>query len=152
MTNGAGIYFDGRTSVRHDVGVTLGASALQIAGRDSTPLAEWPYDQIEELAAPDGVLRLGRRGSTTLARLEITEPHFAAAIDARAHHVDRTGMRQRRQRLSVIGWSVAATVSLVLVAWFGVPAIAERLAPLLPAGNESKLGAAIDLQVRAMLD
>src|SRR5665647_3844615 len=113
-TTGAGIYFDGRTSARHDVGVTLGMSALEIAGRDGTPLAEWPYDQIEGLAAPDSVLRLGRRGSATLARLEIIDPQFAAAIDARASDVDRTGLRQRRQRLSVIGWSVAATASLLL--------------------------------------
>ncbi len=98
------------------------------------------------------MLRLGRRGSAALERLEITDPQFAAAIDARALHVDRTGLRQRRARLNVIGWSVAATVSLLLVAWFGVPAIAERLAPLLPAGIERKLGDAVDLQVRALLD
>jgi Zn-dependent protease with chaperone function len=152
MTSGAGIYFDGQTSVRHDVGVTLGASGLEIAGRDGRLLAQWPYDQIEALAAPDSVLRLGRRGSATLERLEITDPQFAASIDARALHVDRTGLRQRRQRIRVIGWSVAATASLLLVAWFGVPAIAERLAPLLPAGIERKLGDAVDLQVRALLD
>ena len=152
MSSGAGIYFDGQTSVRQDVGVTLGASGLEIAGHDGRLLARWPYDQIEELAAPDNVLRLGRRGNATLERLEIADPQFAAGIDARALHVDRSGLRQRRARLSVIGWSVAATVSLLLVAWFGVPAIAERLAPLLPAGVERKLGAAVDLQVRAMLD
>jgi Zn-dependent protease with chaperone function len=152
MTSGAGIYFDGQTSVRQDVGVTLGASGLEIASRDGRLLAQWPYDQIEGLAAPDSVLRLGCRGSATLERLEITDPQFAASIDASALHVDRTGLRQRRQRLRVIGWSVAATVSLLLVAWFGVPAIAERLAPLLPAGIERKLGDAVDLQVRALLD
>jgi Zn-dependent protease with chaperone function len=152
MTSGAGIYFDGRTSARHDAVVALGASGLQIAGNDGRLLAEWPYAEIEGLAAPDKVLRLGRRGSVALERLEIADPQFAAAVDARAIHVDRTGFLQRRQRLSVIGWSVAATVSLLLVAWFGVPAIAERLAPLLPAGIERKLGDAVDLQVRGMLD
>jgi Zn-dependent protease with chaperone function len=152
MTAGAGIYFDGRTSARHDARVTLGQPALQIAGHDGALLAEWPYDEIEGLAAPDNVLRLGRRGSATLERLEILDPAFAAAIDARADYVDRTGARQRRQRLSVIGWSVAATVSLVLVAWFGVPAIAGRLAPLLPAALDRKLGDAVDIELRGMLD
>jgi Zn-dependent protease with chaperone function len=152
MGSGAGIYFDGQTSVRQDVGVTLGASGLEIASREGGLLAQWPYDQIEGLAAPDSVLRLGRRGSAKLERLEITDPQFAASIDAHALNVDRTGLRQRRQRIRVIGWSVAATVSLLLVAWFGVPAIAERLAPLLPAGIERKLGDAVDLQVRALLD
>jgi Zn-dependent protease with chaperone function len=152
MSTGAGIYFDGQTSVRQDVGVTLGASGLEIASRDGRLLAQWSYDQIEDLAAPDSVLRLGRRGSATLERLEITDPQFAASIAARAINVDRTGMRQRRQRNRVIGWSVGATVSLLLVAWFGVPAIAERLAPLLPAGIERKLGDAVDVQFRALLD
>ena len=63
MTTGAGIYFDGRTSARHDAMVVLAASSLQIAGRDGRLLAEWPYDEIEGLAAPDNVLRLGRRGN-----------------------------------------------------------------------------------------
>jgi len=132
MNSGAGIYFDGVTSSRHDVMVVLTPSGLQISGRDGRLLTEWPYNEIEELAAPDNVLRLGRSGSTKLERLEILDPAFAAAIDVRASLVDRTGSLQRRQRMRVIGWSVAATGSLLLVAWFGVPAIAERLTPLLP--------------------
>ncbi len=152
MTSGAGIYFDGRTSARHDAVVALSPSGLQIADRDGRLLAEWPYDEIEGLAAPGNVLRLGRRGSALLERLEILDPAFAAAIDARASHVDRAGTRQRRQRASVIGWSVAATVSLLLVGYFGVPAIAGRLAPLVPAAIDRKLGDAVDIQVRGILD
>jgi Zn-dependent protease with chaperone function len=87
-----------------------------------------------------------------LERLEISDTAFAAEIDARSALVDRTGALQRRQRLSVIAWSLGATGSLLLVAWFGVPAIAERLTPLLPAAVERKLGDAVDMQVRGMLD
>ena len=152
MTSGAGIYFDGKTSARHDAAVTLEDGALRIVDRDGTLLAQWPYDEIEGMAAPDNVLRLGRRGSATLERLEILDPAFAAAIDARANYVDRTGTRQRRQRARVIGWSVAATVSLLLVAYFGVPAIAERLAPLVPAVLDRKLGDAVEVQLRSSLD
>ena len=98
------------------------------------------------------MLRLGRHGNKVLERLEILDSAFAAAIDARARRVDRSGTRQRRQRDSVIGWSVAATLSLLAVAYFGVPAIAERLAPLVPAPIAHKLGDAVDMQVRGMLD
>jgi Zn-dependent protease with chaperone function len=152
MNSGAGIFFDGRTSARHDAVVALVPSGLQIADREGRLLAEWPYDEIEGLAAPDNVLRVGRRGNALLERLEILDPAFAAAVDARAIRVDRTGIRQRRQRASVIGWSVAATLSLVAAAYFGVPAIAERLAPLVPATIERKLGDAVGMQVRGMLD
>jgi Zn-dependent protease with chaperone function len=151
MTSGTGIFFDGITSARHAAVVTLGANDLQIAG-DGQVLAQWRYDEIESLAAPDDVLRLGRRGNKVLERLEILDSAFAAAIDARARRVDRSGTRQRRQRDSVIGWSVAATLSLLAVAYFGVPAIADRLAPLVPAPIAHKLGDAVDMQVRGMLD
>lgn len=152
MTSGAGVFFDGQTSVRHDVWVTLGPAALRIEAGDGQLLAEWPYQEIEELSAPTKMLRLGRRGNAALERLEILDPAFAAAVDARAAYVDRSGLLRRRQRLNVIGWSVIATVSLVLVAWFGVPAIAGRLAPVLPPALDRRLGDAVDMQVRATLD
>jgi Zn-dependent protease with chaperone function len=132
--------------------VTLGAAGLKIESSDGTLLADWPYDEIDELSAPATVLRLGRCGSAALERLEVLDPIFAAAIDVQAIHVDRTGALRRRQRRSVIGWSVAATVSLVLVAYFGIPAIASRLTPLVPPALERKLGDAVDMQTRAMLD
>jgi Zn-dependent protease with chaperone function len=152
MKSGAGIYFDGITSARNVAGATLAPSALQISDRDGRLLAEWPYDEIESLAAPDNVLRLGRRGNAALARLEIFDPEFAASIDSRAAYIDRSGVRQRRQRTSVIGWSIAATASLLLVAYFGVPAIAAKIAPLVPVSVDRKLGAAVDMQLRSLLD
>ncbi len=152
MTSGAGIYFDGLTSVRHDAVVALTAASLRIAGLDGRLLAEWPYDEIEGLSAPDQVMRLGRRGSEALERLEILDGPLAAAIDARAVYVDRSGTLQRRQRLSAIGWSVIAVISLAVVGAFAVPAIAERLAPLVPAALERKLGDAVDVKVRGALD
>jgi Zn-dependent protease with chaperone function len=152
MNSGAGVYFDGVTSARRDVAIALAPSGLRISAQDGGLLAEWPYDAIEGLTAPDNVLRLGRHGSATLERLEIADPAFAAEIDARASLVDRTGSLQHRQRLRVVGWSTAATASLVLVAWFGVPAIATRLTPLLPPAAERKLGDAVNMQVRGMLD
>ena len=152
MNSGSGVYFDGVTSTRRDVVVALTPSSVRISAQDGRQLAEWPYTEIEELAGPDNVLRLGQHGSAALERLEIIDQAFAAEIDARASLVDRTGSLQRRQRMRVIGWSVAATASLVLVAWFGVPAIAARLTPLLPPTVERKLGDAVDMQVRGMLD
>src|SRR6185437_1066118 len=151
-SSGAGIYFDGRTSARQEVTVALGETSLRIFAPAGTPLAEWPYDDIVGLSAPGATLRLGRRGGATLERLEILDAQLGAEIDTRAAYVDRGGLRQRRQRASVVGWTIAATVSLLLVAWFGVPAIAERLAPLVPAAAERKLGNAVAMQMRSILD
>ncbi len=48
--------------------------------------------------------------------------------------------------------SFLAAASLFAVAVYGLPAIVDRLAPLVPQGIERRLGNAADVQVRAMLD
>ena len=64
------IFFDGSTATRHDVSVELAPVALRVRDNQGGVLAEWPYDQLETLSAPDDVLRLGRAGNPVLARLE----------------------------------------------------------------------------------
>jgi Zn-dependent protease with chaperone function len=145
-----GTYFDGQTSARHAVTVELDPAALMVRAGDGHVRARWPYQELEHLSSPDGVFRLGLAGNRDLARLEIRDPAFAAAIDELSTRVDRTGQTERRGRRKVVLWSIAAVVSLVLVAIFGVPAIATRLAPLIPFSVERKLGQAVDQQVRAM--
>src|SRR5664279_6604301 len=105
MMSGPGVYFDGITAARHAAVVLLGPETLQIASADGRLLATWPYDEIEGLASPNKVLRIGRRGNAALARLEISDPDFVAQVGGRAIYVDRTGVTQRCQRTSVIGWS-----------------------------------------------
>ena len=65
-TSGPGIFFDGVTSARHDVTVELTPDMLKVISADGRTLADWPYDKIEALSAPQGLLRIGRRGGTTL--------------------------------------------------------------------------------------
>jgi Zn-dependent protease with chaperone function len=150
--SGTGIFYDGATSARHDVTVEPATAALRIRAADGNTLAEWPYDEIETLSAPDGVLRIGRAGNPVLARLEVRDPALAATIDDLSIPIDRSGRSERRMQRKVVFWSFAATTSLVIVAVFGVPAIATHLAPLVPYRVERLLGNAVDAQVRSMLD
>jgi len=150
--SGSGIFFDGTTSMRHDVTVELLPDALRIHDANGRELAAWAYDELEPLSSPDDVLRLGRRRNPVLARLEVHDPMLAAAIDDKADTIDRTGLTERRTRRKVAVWIIAATASLVLVATFGVPAIATRVAPLVPYTIEHKLGDAVNSEVRQSLD
>src|SRR5436305_14267425 len=110
---GTGIFFDGVTSARRAVLVELARDGVVVRNAEERDmLARWPYDELDHLAAPEGVLRLGRAGARSLARLEVRDPALAAAIDEAS--VDRSGASERRSRLKVIGWSLAAVVSLVL--------------------------------------
>jgi Zn-dependent protease with chaperone function len=150
--SGRGIFFDGLTTRRHDVVVELAPRTLRVQGTDGGVLVEWPYDQLETLSSPGDVLRLGQAGNAVLARLEIKDPHLAAAIDERSMLGERTRRIERRLRTKVIFWSLAATASLLLVAVVGVPLIATELTPLIPYAIERQLGAAVDAQARLSLD
>jgi Zn-dependent protease with chaperone function len=149
---GPAVFFDGATTARHDVLVDLAPDALSVLDREGRVLAQWPYDELETLSSPDGVLRLARADNPVLARLEIRDSQLAAAIDERSEPVDRSGRIDRRLRMKVILWSIAATASLLLLAVVGVPLIATELTPIIPYAIERKLGAAVDAQARAMLD
>ncbi len=152
ITSGSGVYFDGTTSARQDVIVELAPAALRIRNERGEMLAEWPYGEIEQISSPDTVLRIARRGAPTLARLEVRDPAFAAALDDMAATVDRTGTVQRRGRTKVAILVVAAVASLSVVALFALPAIATRLTPLVPQAVERHLGQAVDAQLRTMFD
>ena len=152
MATGSGVFFDGMTSARREVVVEALPDALRIRAADGALLAEWPYPELVGLSAPDAVLRLGRKRSAALARLDIRDPGLAAKIDEYAHGIDRSGSTERRARNKVVAWTFAATVSLLFVAVVGLPALVERLAPLIPLSVEHKFGLAVDAQVRGMLN
>src|SRR5580704_1441618 len=151
-TTGAGFFYDGFTSARHAVAVALGPDAIEISAADGGILAAWPFAKIAPLATPEGVLRVGEANSNRTARLEIRDAALAAALMSRAKAVDRSGLTDRRKRARVVGWSFAAVTSLLACGIWGVPFVADRVAPHLPIAVETHLGNAVDAQVRQALD
>jgi Zn-dependent protease with chaperone function len=152
MTTGTGFYFDGVTSARHGVTVEAAPEGLHIRATDGALIATWAYADLRAMAAPDDLLRLGRADDASLARVEIRDPTLIAVIDDYADGFDRTVRTERRSRMRIIAWSLAAAASLVLIGIVGVPVLADRIATLIPFSVEHRFGAAIDSQVRAMLD
>lgn len=152
MASGPGLYYDGATSARHSVTVEATPLALRILQTDGAPIAEWLYSDLRAQSAPEDTLRLRNTRGPELARLEIRDPALMAEIDRLADSLDRTGTTERRLRKRVALWSIAAMASLVLMAVFGVPALSDRIAPLVPWSVEHRLGLAVDAQARAMLD
>ncbi|ARQ00375.1 M48 family metallopeptidase [Pseudorhodoplanes sinuspersici] len=146
------VYYDGVTSARHHVTIALAAEAVIIRSADGAVVDEWSYPRMKHMSAPEHIFRIGLRGTSSLARLEVTDQDVAHQIDLACPDIDRTGANARAQRRQVIAWSFLAAISLLLVGAYGVPAIADRLAPIVPQGIERRLGAAADTQVRAMLD
>lgn len=145
------IFFDGYTAARRDVVVTLAEDSLRIADTDGALIEEWAYPRMKHMSGPVHLFRIGLRQTDRVTRLEITDFDFAHEIDLRCPMIDRSGENARRLRRQSIIWSAIAAVSLLLVAVYGVPTLADRVAPLVPQGIEMRLGAATDNQIRAML-
>lgn len=146
------VYFDGVTSALHEVIVALTPSAVQIRNPDDSLIAEWPYERLKHLNAPHHIFRIGLRKSDKLERLEIEDQDIAHAIDLACPDIDRSGSSARAERRRAMAASFAAAAALVAVAFYGVPQIADRVAPVMPQAIETRLGTAADSQVRAMFD
>lgn len=149
-TSGTGVFFDGQTSRRQDVHVALEPAALAILRPDGSPLETWPQGELRELAGPPELLRLGRERGSGLARLEIRDPALAAAVRAAAPRLKAAHAEERGTTRRVVLWSLAAVVSVTLFAFYGVPALADRLAPLLPWTVDQRMGEIADRQIRAL--
>jgi hypothetical protein len=144
----AAIYFDGTSSRRRNVTLEF-SDRLGISEQGQT-LATWSYDDIRRADAPPGLLRVSCRGAPSLARLEVRLEGTAAQLVARCPSLDETV--PGRGIGAIVGWSLAATASIILMVLFGVPLAADRLAPLLPPAFERRLGDVAESQIKKVFD
>lgn len=146
-----GVYFDGASNRRRVVALTL-SDALEIrqsSDQGSELLTRWAYHDIRRADSPAGLLRLSAVSAPALARLEIRDTALADQLVARCDQLE-VGLPNRKGVAAIIGWSLAAAASIVLVVLFGVPLAADRLTPLVPASFERRLGDVADAQVKVM--
>jgi Zn-dependent protease with chaperone function len=144
---GAAIYFDGKSNQRRAVTLHF-ADRLEIRDGD-TALAAWAYADIRRADGPSGMLRLSCLTAAALARLEIRDAAVAAGLASRCATLDEN-TPGRRGAATIVGWSLAATVSIIAVVLFGVPLAADRLTPLVPDAFERRLGEVADSQVKVV--
>ncbi|MGY4476866.1 M48 family metallopeptidase [Bradyrhizobium sp. USDA 3364] len=144
-----GVFFDGLSNRRRIVALKL-SDALEIR-ENGEPLARWPFHDIRRADSPSGLLRLSCLTAPSLARLEIRDAQLIAELVARCDALE-DGLPSRRGVAAIVGWSLAAAVSIVLVVLFGVPLAAERLTPLVPDSFERRLGDVAEAQVKVVFD
>ena len=145
----AATYFDGTSSRRRAVTLHF-ADRLEISDHEQT-LAVWDYADIRRADSPAGTLRLGCLSAPALARVEVRDHALAAELVSRCARLD-DNTPGRRGVAAIVGWSLAAAVSIVAVVLFGLPLIADRLTPLVPAAFERRLGEVADSQIRTMFN
>lgn len=141
------VFFDGASNRRRIVALKL-SDALEIR-EDGGLLARWAFHDIRRADSPSGLLRLSCVTAPSLARLEIRDGELIAKLVARCDTLE-ADLPNRRGVAAIVGWSLAAAVSIVLVVLFGVPLAAERLTPLVPDSFERRLGDVAEAQVKVI--
>ena len=145
--SGPANYFDGASSRRRAVALLL-SDRLEIV-EDGQTLATWAYGDLRRADSPAGMLRVSCLAAPALARLEVRDTVLAAELVSRCGKMD-DDTPGRRGVAAIVGWSVAATVSIIAVVLFGLPLAADRLAPLVPPAFERRLGDAADAQIKKL--
>ena len=141
------VYFDGQSSRRRRVSLRF-ADQLEI-GEDGVAPVQWDYSDIREADSPPGVLRVTCLSAPPLARLEIRDPQLAAELKSRCPRLAENQV-DGRAIAKIVGWSLAAVVSIVTLVMFGVPLAADRLAPIVPQSFERRLGDAAEVQIKTI--
>lgn len=140
-----GLCFDGRSARPHPVTIRLG-ERLEITGAGIRE--DWSLFDVRASETEPPTRRIFVAGSPL--RVEFTHERLSDALAARCPdlHEDDEG---RGGVLRFVLWSVAAGVSVLLVAIYGVPAMAGLIAPLVPQPVETRLGTEVDRQVVSLL-
>jgi Zn-dependent protease with chaperone function len=141
----ASIFYDGTSSRRHQVQLVVN-DRLEIS-ENGTTLAVWAFADIRRADTAIGILRLSCVSAPQLARLEVRDSALGAILISHCPHL-HTNAPGRHGVAAIVGWSLAATMSIAAVIWFGLPYAADRLAPLVPSALERRIGDAAEGQIR----
>lgn len=147
-TTWPGVFFDGKSNRRHLIELRL-AHALEIV-ENGVCLASWPFQDVRRVDAPTGAMRLSSVSAPPLARLELRDPESWPAIQTKCPALGGPGGVRPISLMRIVAWSLAATVVIAGLIWFGVPLAADQIAETLPVSWERPLGEAVDKQVRVM--
>jgi predicted Zn-dependent protease len=141
-------YFDGLKPIRRTARVMLADRGL-VLSVGGGPAFTWDYASIRRDGQTDAMLRLHREesGARTGEMLEIEAGAFAQSLTARCPALSGSRAENRRSALRIAGWSMAAIVSLAGLIGWGVPALASRLATVVPWETEVAIGNAVEGQV-----
>lgn len=143
-------HFDGRSARPRPVVLSLGARSLLVLSPDGQALAHWPLASLRAAGdRGDATLQL-LPGPDSDERVVVEDPRMVDALrescpDLHRRRVDRRGLRR------VVLWSGAAAAAVALVVFVVVPALAERLALMIPPEREVALGEAVVEQLQDVL-
>lgn len=140
-----GTFFDGISARPRPVTLRL-TFRLDIVGEDVA--RDWSLLDLRAADAAAPLMRVNHAHGPE--SVEFADEAFAQALMARCPDLNRTEGGSGVTRLVL--WSIAAGLSVLLTAIYGVPAASGLLAPLVPQAIEAQLGRSVDGQIVTLLD
>lgn len=139
------VYLDGKSAVRHQATVQITAGHIHIA-TESGAVHCWPHGQIRQTQGSyDGEHVRLEFGDHQVETLVIRDQTVLEALhgvaSSRVRHLHRPSMRSSRLRWTVVAALVAIGAAAGLYRW-GLPLLAQTLAPHVPLSWEEQLGRA----------
>lgn len=144
-------FFDGESAQPRNVMVSFGARSLMIVGYDNVAIAHWPLASLRAVGVrKDSAVQLVPHQDSD-ERLVLSDREMLEAIQAvcpELHHrkVDRKGVGR------AFFWATGALVSLTVIVFVLVPALASQLAELIPPEREQRLGDAVIDQFQSIME
>lgn len=146
---GPALFYDGRSSRAAAVRFRLDLARLEIRDTAGALLAEWPVGRLRRAEAGPGQVRIGT--DIDDARLEVTDPAVAGTLSSALRAIPGPDSGSWSGIAKVGGWLTAAVVSVALVIWYGVPILADQVAPLIPVSVETEIGQSVKPQIMKSL-
>jgi len=147
--DGQAAYFDGQTNRKHSVVLRI-ADRIEIVEQEAV-VAAWPFADVRQAdGPPTALLRLACTSAAPLARLEVEDEATKQAIVS--HCPSLAAGRGGSQIARIVFWSLAAACSIFGLAAYGIPVVADRLVPFVPQAWETRVGEAVDRQIRAFIN
>ena len=140
------LYCDGAEAPRR-VDLRLG-DTLQIF-ENGAFVSAWALADVRRVGSASGPLRIRALTAPPKAWCEISDAAAVAAVRQRCRLLEGDVQEKREARWRIAAIATSGVVVIAALVWIVIPAIADRLAPLVPAGVEKQIGAAADSQARS---
>lgn len=152
LLEAVGEWWDGESARPREVVVKFGRASLTLSTLEDVPVAHWALASLRRIDDPGDatVLRLTPDPEGD-ERLVLRDAAMAEAIRAVCPDLDRAGPVEVRVWARIAAWGVGAVASVLLLAFVIVPALAERLAPMVPPARAAQLGDAVLEQMRPLM-
>ena len=146
-----GRYFDGQSAQATEVTVGFGERSLVMMDRNRVAIAHWPLASLHAISLrKDSTAQLVPYAGSD-ERLLISDQVMLRALqkvcpDLHRRKVDHSGVR----RAGV--WAVGAVMSLLVIVFLLMPALAAQLAVLIPPEREQQLGDTVIDQMQSFFE